>query len=158
MACGDRGVDVVPVEGAVGGEGGHRPVDPVEQRTGPGAVVGILVRQRRRDDPAGAGIRGEVEFAPPAPRLRPMLPDEPLAGAAELQSRAVHQQVHGPEPAPRARHLQRLGPAAEGGVVGHGEVEAEQGEDGEAMRPSVWRSARRNTARSVSAVAIAKPE
>jgi hypothetical protein len=27
----------------------------------------------------------------------------------------------------------------------------------EAMRPSVWRSARRNTARSVSAVAIATP-
>jgi hypothetical protein len=81
----DLGVDVVAVERAVGGEGCDRPFDPAEERADLRAVVGILVSQRRGDDPAGVGVRGEVEFAPPAPRLRPMLLDEPLAGAAELQ-------------------------------------------------------------------------
>ena len=55
---------------------------------------------------------------------------QPPAGPAEAQTGAVHQQVHGLAPAPWPRHLQRLGPAAEGGVVGHGEVEPEQPQDG----------------------------
>jgi hypothetical protein len=38
----DLGVDVVPVERAVGGERGDRAVDPVEQGTGPGTVVGVV--------------------------------------------------------------------------------------------------------------------
>jgi hypothetical protein len=60
----DLGVDVVLVERAVAGEGRHRPVDLVEHRTGLRAVVDILVRQRRRDDPAGVGVHADVEFAP----------------------------------------------------------------------------------------------
>jgi hypothetical protein len=40
-----------------------------------------------------------------------MLLHQPLAGAAKLQPRAVHQQVHGFTPAARPRHLQRLGSA-----------------------------------------------
>src|SRR4051812_17009072 len=66
---------------------------------------------------------------------------QPLARAVELQPRAVDQQVHGAGIAAsaatrtvaarlRPRHLQRLGPAAQGGVVRHGEVEPEQADDG----------------------------
>ncbi|CAA9223036.1 MAG: hypothetical protein AVDCRST_MAG04-716, partial [uncultured Acetobacteraceae bacterium] len=126
----DRGVDVVAVEGAVAGERGHRPVDPVEQGTDPRAVVGVLVGERRCDDVAGVGVRGEVEFLPGATSLGAVLLRQPLAGAAEPQPRAVHQQVHRPAPGARGRHLQRLRPAAERRMVGHGEIEAEQLEDG----------------------------
>ena len=38
--------------------------------------------------------------------------------------------VHGFARVARSRHLQRLGPAAQGGMVGHGEIEAEQPQDG----------------------------
>jgi hypothetical protein len=62
-------IDVVPVERAIGeraigGDGGDRTVDLVEQGAGLGAVVGIAAGQRRRDDPAGVGVRGQVQFAP----------------------------------------------------------------------------------------------
>jgi len=79
--------------------------------------------------------------------------------AAELQARAVHQQVQGlAVPArPWAWHLQRLRPAAKGRVVRRGQSEPEQADDG-AIRPSVWRRARRTTAQSVSAVKIARGE
>src|SRR4051794_13001578 len=71
----------------------------------------------------------------PAP-LGAVLLDQPLARAVELQPRAVDQQVHGAGIAAsaatrpvtarlRPRHLQHLGPAAQGGVVRHGEVEPE---------------------------------
>ena len=56
--------------------------------------VGILVGQQRRDDPARIGVRGEMQLAPAAPPLAAMLLDQPLAGATQLQPRAVHQQVH----------------------------------------------------------------
>src|SRR3954464_3586633 len=76
----------------------------------------------------------------PAP-LGAVLLDQPLARAVELQPRAVHQQVHGAgiaaSAAPRTvaarlrpRHLQRLGPAAQGGVVGNREIETKQTNDG----------------------------
>jgi hypothetical protein len=128
----DLGVDVVPVERAVGGERGDRAVDPVEQGTGPGTVVGVVAGQRRRDDPPGVGVRGQMELSPPAPRPGAVPLHQPLAGAAELEPRAVHQQVYGffARPRRRPRHLQRLGPAAEGGVVRHREVEPEQLQDG----------------------------
>ena len=61
MARRDRGVDVVAVERAVGGDGGDGTSDLVEQGAGLGAVVGITVRQHRRDDPPGVGVRGQVE-------------------------------------------------------------------------------------------------
>ena len=44
-----------------------------------------------------------------------------------------------------------------GGVVRHGQLEPEQAMI-EPIRPSLWRRPRRNTARSVSAVVIARAE
>src|SRR3954464_15540267 len=65
----------------------------------PTAVVGILIGQHRGDDPAGIGVRREMQHSPgPAP-LGAMLLGQPLARAAELQSGAVHQQV-APAPSP----------------------------------------------------------
>src|SRR3954471_5411135 len=55
---------------------------------------------------------------------------QPLARTAELQPRAVHQQVYRRAPRLWPRHLQRLGPAAEGAVVRHREIEAKQLQDG----------------------------
>ena len=130
MARRDFGIDVVAIVGAVAGEGGHRPLHLVEQGADLRAIIGILVGQHRRDDPAGVGVRREMQLSPgPAPPGAVLL-DQPLARAAELQPRAVHQQVHRPAARLRPRHLQRLGPAAQGGVVRHGEIETEQLEDG----------------------------
>src|SRR4051794_12506732 len=42
MADRNRGIDIVAVVGTVAGEGYHRPLDPVEQGTDLGAVVGEL--------------------------------------------------------------------------------------------------------------------
>jgi len=55
-----------------------------------------------------------------------------FACAAQAQTCAVHQQVHGlAVPARlRAQHLQRLGPAAQGGVVRHAQLQPEQADDG----------------------------
>jgi hypothetical protein len=61
MPRGDLGVDVVPVVRAIGGEGGDRTVDLIEQGADPRAVIDVVAGQLRRDDPAGVGVRGEVE-------------------------------------------------------------------------------------------------
>src|SRR3954471_2338094 len=60
-----------------------------------------------------------------------MLLDQPLPGPAELQPRAVHQQVHWRTPRlwSRHRHLQALRPAAQGGMVGNGKIETKQTDD-----------------------------
>ena len=54
------------------------------------------------------------------------------ARAAQAQARAAQGQVHGlAVPARlRARHRQRLGPAAQGGVVRHRQGQPEQADDG----------------------------
>ena len=61
-----------------------------------------------------------------------MLLQQPLARAAELEAGAVDQQVDGLAlPAwPCLGHLQRLGPAAQGGVVGHRQRQPEQVQNG----------------------------
>jgi len=67
-----------------------------------------------------------------------VLLEQPLTGATQFQARAVHQQMHrlgiAPSPGAKARlwprHLQRGCPAAQGRVVGHREIKAEQADDG----------------------------
>ena len=83
MARRDLGIDVVAVVGAVAGDGRHRPIHVVEQGTDLGAVVGILVGQHRGDDPAGVGVRREMQHSPGPTPLGAVLLDEPLARAAE---------------------------------------------------------------------------
>jgi len=56
--------------------------------------------------------------------------DQPLARAVQLQARTVDHQVDRPTAgAGLGRQLQALSPPAEGGVVGHRQVNAEQLED-----------------------------
>src|SRR4051812_33088057 len=143
VALGHVGVNALLVVRAVRREGGDRVRDLVEQGADLGGVVLAAVGQRGRHDPAGPGVHAQVHLAPGAAPLRAVLLHQPLARAVELQPRAVDQQVQGLGTAagvvavarPRAarlrpRHLQRLGPAAQGGVVRHGEVEPEQADDG----------------------------
>ena len=61
-----------------------------------------------------------------------MLLAQPFARATQLQTRAVHQQVQrlGIPASAWPRHLQRLGPAAQGRVVRHWEVKPQQVDEG----------------------------
>src|SRR4051794_21401320 len=59
--------------------------DPVEQGTDLRAVVDILVGQHRGDDPAGVGVRREMQHSPGPTPLGTVLLDEPFACATELQ-------------------------------------------------------------------------
>lgn len=94
------------------------------------AVIGIPAGQHRSDDLACVGVRDEVEHLPgPAP-LGAVLLLQPTAGTAQPQTGAVHQQVHRLAPAAWPRHLQRLGPTAQGGMVRHSEVDAQQLQNG----------------------------
>jgi len=83
-------------------------------------------------DLAAAGVQANVQLPPGPACLGAMLLLQPLARAAQAQSRAVHQQVQGfAIPAQlRARHLQRLGPAAQRGMVRHRQSQPEQADDG----------------------------
>src|SRR3954469_11615641 len=78
MAGRDLGIDVVAIVGAVAGDGYYCPLDLVEQGTDLGAVVGILVGQHRGDDPAGVGVRREMQHSPGPALLRTMLLGQPL--------------------------------------------------------------------------------
>src|SRR3954463_9906419 len=159
MAFGHDAGHVLPVLGAVTRERGYRSrLDLVEPGPDPRAVIGLVAGQLHGLDPASPGIHAQVQLAPGAACLGAMLLDQPLAGPAQLQPRAVHQQMYGLGAGAGPRHFQGLGPAAECRVVRHGKPEAEQGWRMEPISPSVWRSARRNTARSVSAVMIASAE
>ena len=59
-----------------------------------------------------------------------MLVEQPLPGPAELQARTVDQQMHRLASWPWSRQLQGLGPAAQGRVVRHRQLKAEQTDDG----------------------------
>ena len=94
--------------------------------------------QRGGYDLAGVGIPAEVQFPPGPSRLGAVLFDQPFTRPAELEARAVHQQMHGLGLAPCigaaarpwAGHLQGGGPAAQGGVVRHWEIKAKQAHEG----------------------------
>ncbi len=153
----DLSVNIVPVVGTIAGKGHHGTIYPIEQGADLGAIVGIPARQDRGDDLAGVSVCDEVEHLPAPAPLATMLLFQPSAGTTQPKASAVHQQVHRLAARLRSRHLQRLGPTAQGRMVRHREVEAEQLQNG-ADQALVWRSARRNTARSVRAVAIARFE
>lgn len=131
-------VDAVLVIGAVAGERGDRPFHLVQQRTNLGGIIDIVCRQCSGNDLAGVGIHTDVQLAPGPAGPGAMLLDEPFARAAQLQSRAVDQQMHWlcttAGAGSRLRHVQRLGLPAEGRVVGNRQVEAEKADD-RACRP-----------------------
>ncbi len=124
------GVHAGSVMAAVIQEKVDRVSDPVEQGLDPGGVIDVTVGQDGSDDPAAHRIEADMQFAPRAPLAGAMFLNQPFTGAAQLQSRAVHQQVD--RSASRAglcRQLQVPGSSAEDGEIGYRQVEAEQMED-----------------------------
>jgi len=135
VALRDGPINRLAVVGTVARERRHRARDLVEQGTGLRRVVHVLGGQRGGHDPAGAGVHAQMQHAPRPACRRPVLLKQPLALAAQLQARAVHQQVHrlAASPSagvPRSRHVQRRCTPAERRVVRHAQAEAEQADDG----------------------------
>jgi hypothetical protein len=129
VALGDAGVNAFLIVRTVARDRRHGPCDLVEQGIGLGAVIHVVGGQRRGHDLAGVGIHAQVQLSPRPARAGAVLLDQPLARTAEFQASAVHQQVHGLGARARPRHLQRRRPAAEGGMVGHLQRQAEQADD-----------------------------
>jgi hypothetical protein len=156
MPCRDLLRDVVAVVSAVASEGGDA-AHPFEQQADLPTVIRIRTGQLRHDDPAGVGVRGEVQLPPrPAP-LAAVLLAEPFAWPTQPQAGAVHQQVHGPFP-PHGRGISSFS-ALRLIVEWSGTARSRPSNSRiEVISPSVWRSASRNTARKVSAVEIAGSE
>ncbi len=156
MMRGDLLIVTVLVASTVGGERRDRATHLIEQGPNLRGIVDIAGGHRRRRDLPGVGVHGDVQLAPGPPCFRAVFLEQPFAGAAELQPPAVYQQVHGTGAWPRTNHVQALGSSARGRVVRHCEIESRAMMG--LISPSVCRRARRNTAFSVSAVAIASSE
>ena len=131
MAFGNDAVDVLPVIGAITRKRSDRTRDLIEQRADLRTVVDIVGGQFRGHDLASADIHADVQLAPRTSRLAAMFLDQPLAGAAQLQACAVHQQMHRfgfrtrlPE------YLHGLGSPAQRRMIGNGEIKTEQADDG----------------------------
>ena len=126
----DLTVDAVLIVSTVGGKLRDRAIHLIEQEPNLRGIIDITGGQRRRRDLPNVGVHGNVQLAPRPPGFRAMLLKQLSAGPAELQSRTIDQQVQGTGARPRANHVQAVGPAAQGGVVRHREIETEQGDNG----------------------------
>src|SRR6201982_854440 len=71
-----------------------------------------------------------MELSPRPTRPCAVRLDEPLAGTAELEPCAVHQQVYRLAARSWSRHLQCLAPSADGRMVWRGEIKTEQPKKG----------------------------
>src|SRR5690349_6430374 len=127
MTLGDGVIDPVLVIRAIRRHRAHLAVDLVKQGAELGGIVHLLGCQRRGDDFAGLGIDAKVQLSPGFAPLCAVLLDQPFAWPAQLQPGAVDQQLQRPRPRPGGRrHPQRRGPPAQGGVVGHRQVQPHQ--------------------------------
>ena len=114
---------------AVAGDCGDGTVNLIKKWIDLRAVDNIVGGQRRRDDLASVRINTDVQFTSrPAP-ARAMLLDQPLAGTGQLQSSAVHQQMHRFGVGRCSHYVQRLCPPAECGMVRAGKIQAKQADD-----------------------------
>jgi hypothetical protein len=130
--------------------------DPVEQGAYLGGVINVAVGQDGGDDPVGHGVKADVQFAP----------GTPLAGTVLLHSPGP------PSFRPELSTSRWIAPPGARGCAGSSSVWArrlrvEKSGTGrsrpsswrtEPISPSVWRSAKWNTARNVRAVVIARSE
>ncbi len=130
IARSDLAEHAVLIVSTVGSERSNRAIHLIEQSADLGGIADVAGGQRRRLDLSGVSIHGDVQLAPRPPCLRAVLLEQPLARAAEFQPCAVHQQLYGTGTWSGANYVQALGPAAQGGVVWHGQVETEQSDDG----------------------------
>jgi hypothetical protein len=131
MTLGNSLGDLILIVSAVGGEGSNWIGDLVEQSVSHRGIVDIPAGHRDGDDLAAGGVDTDMQLPPGSAAGRSVLFDQPFAGATELQAGAVHQQMdRAGSGSPQLRHLQRLGPAAQGGMVRYREVEPKQSNDG----------------------------
>ena len=86
-------------------------------------------RHHRRLDLVRLRVDGQVELQPGPPLGVAVLADLPLALAVDLQPGAVEDQVERPLGLLGQRDPDGGGPAAEGGVIGHGQVHLHQLEE-----------------------------
>ncbi len=111
---------------AVGGDAGDLALDLLEQDRQLAGIVGLLVGQGVSDDLAGLGVEGDVQF-PPGARRSAVLLLLPFAATEQLQSGAVDHEVQravGHDMGSWAG--QAAAAAAQGSVVGDGEIEPEK--------------------------------
>ena len=132
MTHGDIAVDAILVVGAVGGERRDRATHLIEQRHNLRAVIDIGGSRCRRRDPPGVGVHGDVQLTPRPPGLRAVLLEGQIR--SRLSARRLNVVWSGTARSRPSRAMM------------------------EPINPSVCRSARRNTDRSVSAVAMARAE
>ena len=131
MTLGNRLADLVLIVDAVGGEGSGGIGDLAQQCASHRGIIDILPGHRDGDDLAAIGIDADMQLAPRPAAGRAVLFDQPFAGAAQLQTSAIHEQMQwAGTGSPERRHLQRLGSAAQRGMIRHGEVKSEQSGDG----------------------------
>ena len=130
MALVQSAIHAGSVVAAVAQEELHRLGNLIQQRTYLGGIINIAVGQDGGDDPAAHRVEADVQLAPGTPLAGAVFLPPPLARAAQPQARTIDQQVdRSTGRAGLRRQFQALSPPAEGGVVGHRQVEAEQLED-----------------------------
>ncbi|KJB90504.1 hypothetical protein N826_39125 [Skermanella aerolata KACC 11604] len=140
--------------------------DTVEQEFDLGGVIDVTLGQDGGVDPAGHRVKTDMQFAPGAPPAGAVFLDQPFARPAQLQSRTVdHEMKRSTGGVGLRRQLQASGSPAEGrelaalALTGSGTGRSRPSRWRiEPINPSVWRSARWNTARNVRAVVIARSE
>src|ERR1700757_971234 len=93
MTLTDLTVDIVPIIGAVAGKRRNRARNLLQQGTDLRAVIEILAGQLGGNDMSSVGIHPNRELSPAPTRPCGVLLGQPLAGTAELEPCAVHQQV-----------------------------------------------------------------
>jgi hypothetical protein len=159
MTLVQSGVHAGSVRAAVAQEELDRLGDLVEQGLDLRGVIDV--GQDGGDDPAGHRVEADVQRS-----AAYWCRVSPLARPAQLQARTVDQQVdRAAGGAGLRRQFQALSASAEGGEIaalaltgsGTGRSRPSNWRI-EPINPSVWRSARWNTARRVKAVVIARSE
>ena len=94
------------------------------------SVVDLLVGQIKRDDLAVVGVDANMEFAPGTALRGPMLFKQPFARAAQLQPRAIDNQVQfvGPN-SPVAVNRQSGRSPAQRRMIGNRQIDIQQAHD-----------------------------
>jgi len=94
------------------------------------SVVDVLVGQIKRDDFAVVGVDANVEFAPGTALRGPMLFKQPFARAAQLQPRAIDNQVQfAGSNSRRIANRQSTRPPAQRRMIGNRQIDIQHAHD-----------------------------
>ena len=119
-------VHVGAVAGTVTDERLDRRGDLIEQGNDLRGIVDVGWGQLHGGDLPRSSVHPDVELAPGAALLGAVLLNQPFAGPAEFQPRAVDQQVQRAGGLRTNPHGQGSGPSAQGGVIRHRQVQPQQ--------------------------------